>query len=85
VAKGGMFLAIAGLSAFLLVQQSPRVVTAMLASALVWSSCRFYYFLFHVLEKYVDPRMKYRGVWHLVSQMRAMQPQGSKPEVAGDE
>lgn len=70
VAKGWMFLAIAAMSACLIVQRSPNIVTAILVGALVWSSCRFYYFLFHVLEKYVDPEMKYRGVWHLYGQMK---------------
>lgn len=77
--KGWLFLAIAAISAYLIVQRSPHVVTAVLAGTLVWSSCRFYYFLFYVLEKYVDPGMKYRGVWHLYGQLRRARLQG-KPE-----
>jgi len=29
---------------------------------LVWASARFYYYLFYVLEKYVDPSLQYSGL-----------------------
>lgn len=77
IVKGWLFLAIAAISAYLIVQRSPHVVTAVLVGTLVWSSCRFYYFLFHVLEKYVDPGMKYRGVWHLYGQMKRARSQAT--------
>ena len=34
----------------------------LMLSALVWSACRFYYFLFYVLEKYVNPELRYAGL-----------------------
>lgn len=80
IVKGWLFFAIAAISGFLIVQRSPHVVIAVLVGTLVWSSCRFYYFLFYVLERYVDPSMKYRGVLHLASQMRQARSQPAEPE-----
>jgi hypothetical protein len=42
------------------------VRTAVLLILLVWAACRFYYFLFYVLERYVDPRLRYAGILALV-------------------
>lgn len=78
IIKGWLFFAIAVIAALLIVQRSPRVVTVILVGTLAWSSCRFYFFLFYVLERYVDPGMKYRGVWHLYSQMRRAGPHDAK-------
>lgn len=61
-----MFLAIACCCAFLLLQQAPTVAAAVLLALLVWASARFYYFLFYVLERYVDPTMRYSGITDLV-------------------
>jgi hypothetical protein len=69
--KGWLFLAIAAICGALLFVQAPSLRGAALIAILVWSSCRFYYFLFYVLEKYVDPCMRYRGLWHLGAQLRA--------------
>ena len=65
VAKGVLFLVIAAAAAALLILESPNLTTAVLLALLVWSSCRFYYFLFYVLEKYVDPKLRYAGVFAL--------------------
>jgi hypothetical protein len=35
---------------------------------LVWSSARLYYFLFYVLQTYVDPSLKYAGLWAMLRQ-----------------
>jgi hypothetical protein len=62
VLKGGLFLAIAVVAALLIGIEAPswRVVTLLIL--LAWASARFYYFLFYVLERYVDPRLKYAGI-----------------------
>ena len=36
----------------------------------VWASCRFYYFLFHVLHAYVDPDLKSAGLLDLAKRIR---------------
>ncbi len=67
VAKGVLFLLLAfGAAAGLLIQ-SLRIETALLIAICVWASCRFYYFLFYVLQNYVDPTFKYRGIFDLLT------------------
>ncbi len=66
IAKGLMFFGIAALSTFLLIVERPSLRVAILLGLLVWASCRFYYFLFYVLERYVDPNLRYAGLWALV-------------------
>ena len=66
VAKGIMFLAIALLSAGLIWAERPTWKIAALLVVLAWAASRFYYFLFYVLEKYVDPTLRYAGLWDLL-------------------
>jgi hypothetical protein len=66
VAKGILFLAIALSSAALILVEFPSWRIAALLAALAWGSCRFYYFLFYVLEKYVDPTLRYAGLLDLL-------------------
>jgi hypothetical protein len=70
VAKGLLFLAIALVSAFLILMEEPSLRVTALLLLLVWASCRFYYFLFYVLEHYVDPTMRYAGLWDLLMGMK---------------
>ncbi len=73
VAKGVMFLGIAATTAALLLVEMPSVKTAALLALLVWASCRFYYFLFYVLEHYLDPTMRYAGLMDLLMGMKRRQ------------
>lgn len=70
VAKGLMFLALAGVTATLLILEAPSLRVAALIAILVWASCRFYYFLFYVLQHYVDPGLRYAGLLALLGQIR---------------
>jgi hypothetical protein len=70
VAKGVMFFAIAALTAALIVLEVPSLRVAAYLVLLVWASCRVYYFLFYVLEHYVDPTMRYAGLWDLMLGMK---------------
>lgn len=70
VAKGLMFLALAGGAATLLLLDTPSFRGAALIAILVWASCRFYYFLFYVLQHYVDPGLRYAGLLALLGQIR---------------
>jgi len=70
VAKGVMFFAIAAISATQILVELPSLNLALLLALLVWASCRFYYFLFYVLEHYVDPTMRYAGLLDLLMGMR---------------
>lgn len=63
VLKGLLFGVCLLLSAVALLLQNLSWQTAVLIALLVWSSARFYYFLFYVLQNYVDPSLKYDGLW----------------------
>lgn len=69
VAKGFLFLALAGVTGTLLLLQAPGWRTAAILAVLVWASCRFYYFLFYALQRYVDPGLRYAGVLGLLRQI----------------
>lgn len=62
-AKGLLFL-LAGLIAIggVLIE-SPRLRTAALLAIGIWSFCRFYYYLFYVLEKYAGRERRYAGLF----------------------
>src|SRR5262245_43041364 len=66
VAKGLLFLLIAASTGALIWIDRPTLRVAALVALLAWSSARFYYFLFYVLEKYVDPRLRYAGILALL-------------------
>jgi hypothetical protein len=69
IAKGLLFLLLAGLTATLLLLDAPTLRTGALIAILMWASCRFYYFLFYVLERYVNPELRYAGVLALLVQL----------------
>lgn len=70
VAKGIVFLALAVVAGGWLLLESPSLLAAALLCILVWSSCRFYYFLFYVLQHYVDPGLRYAGLTAMLGQIR---------------
>jgi hypothetical protein len=61
-AKGILFLFLGLLSATLLFYAHPTLKTGLLISVAVWSFCRFYYFAFYVIERYVDPSYRFSGL-----------------------
>jgi hypothetical protein len=75
VAKGAMFAGIAIATALLILADVPTLKVAVLLALLVWASCRFYYFLFYVLEHYVDQTMRYAGLIDLMMGMRRRRQQ----------
>jgi hypothetical protein len=60
--KGLLFLFIGMVAIVLLFLDRPTWRTAGLLALAVWSFCRFYYFAFYVIEKYVDPGCKFSGL-----------------------
>ena len=61
-AKGILFFLLGSLSAALLLFQHPTWQTAFLLALAIWSLCRFYYFAFYVIERYVDPTFRFSGL-----------------------
>lgn len=64
-AKGVLFLFLGLLAATLLLLERPTLRVAVLLLLVVWSFCRFYYFAFYVLERYVDPAYRFSGLLSL--------------------
>ena len=61
--KGGLFLIVGIVSSTLLLLDHLDARTAVLLAISVWSFCRFYYFAFYVIERYVDPGYHFAGLW----------------------
>ena len=61
--KGVLFLLLGFAAAALLILENPSWKVAGLLALAVWCFCRFYYFAFYVIEKYVDSRYKFSGLW----------------------
>ncbi len=61
-AKGWLFLLLGLLAAAGLLLDSPHLHTALLLAVIVWSFCRFYYYLFYVLERYLGKDRPYAGL-----------------------
>ena len=61
--KGILFLLIGLVAATILFLDNPKWQTAVLLVVAIWSYCRFYYFAFYVIEKYVDAQFKFSGLF----------------------
>ena len=61
--KGILFLLLGIAAAVLLWLENPTWKVALLLALAIWCFCRFYYFAFYVIEKYVDPGYKFSGLW----------------------
>jgi hypothetical protein len=61
-AKGFLFLFLGLFSAVLLFFERPTPRVALLLLLTVWCFCRFYYFAFYVIERYVDPTYRFSGL-----------------------
>lgn len=64
--KAVLFLAILLASAALVLLERPSWRVTILLALVAWSSARLYYFLFHVVEKYIDGDFRYAGLFDLL-------------------
>jgi hypothetical protein len=60
--KGFLFLLLGVFAVTLLLLLHPEWRVALLLGIAVWSFCRFYYFAFYVIEKYVDSSFRFAGL-----------------------
>lgn len=61
--KGVLFLLLGTAAAALLLLDNLSARNIALLVLTIWCFCRFYYFAFYVIEKYVDPGHKFSGLW----------------------
>jgi hypothetical protein len=66
ITKGFLFLLLGLLSGGLLFLDHPTLKTFLLMAIAIWSFCRFYYFGFYVLGRYVDSNYKFSGLISMV-------------------
>jgi hypothetical protein len=81
-AKGILFLLVGLLAAVLLIVEQPTWKTVLLLALSVWCSCRFYYFAFYVIERYVDPGYRFAGLWSFARYLLRRRKRGSPPGAA---
>ena len=60
--KGILFLLIGIVATVMVFVDNLKWQTAILLALAIWSFCRFYYFAFYVIEKFVDSSFKLSGL-----------------------
>jgi len=60
--KGWLFLALGFAAATLVFLESPSWRNALYLGVTIWAFCRFYYFAFYVIERYVDSTHRFSGL-----------------------
>jgi hypothetical protein len=61
-AKGALFVVVGLMSAGLLIAQAPTLKTVALLAVTIWAFCRFYYYLFYVLDRYLGREKRFAGI-----------------------
>ena len=67
--KAALFLLILISCSGLLLLDAPTWRTAIFVILLIWSTARLYYFMFYVIEKYIDPDFRYAGIGSALSHL----------------
>jgi len=67
--KGFLFLTLGILALAILAFDAQSVRIVALALIAIWAFCRFYYFMFYCIEKYVDSDFKFAGLTSFVIYM----------------
>ena len=61
--KAALFLVLGVLCSGLLISSHPSLKAAVLLAIASWSFCRFYYFCFYVIERYIDAEFRFSGIF----------------------
>lgn len=65
--KAALFLFLGLGSSLVLLSINPSWTTLIFLSASIWGFCRFYYFCFYVIDKYIDPGSRHSSLSSFVS------------------
>jgi hypothetical protein len=76
--KGFLFLLTGLLASALLVAECPTLKVILLLAVAVWAFARFYYFMFYVIEHYVDPGYRFAGLWAFACYLLRRKPPGPR-------
>ena len=61
--KGCLFLVLGVMAAGILVAENPSWRFAALLALAIWAFARAYYFVFYVIQHYIDPEFRFSGLW----------------------
>ena len=79
--KAALLLTILISCCLLLFMEAPTWRAVLLLALIVWASARLYYFMFYVIERYVDPSFRFSGIGsvlrHLLARSASRGPPGS--------
>lgn len=64
--KGILFLCLFGLAIFLNLTEFDFNFRVLSLALVIWSSARIYYFMFYVIENYVDSNYKFSSVYSFI-------------------
>jgi uncharacterized RDD family membrane protein YckC len=78
--KAVLFLVAGCLGAVGILIETPALRTALLLGITVWSFCRLYYFLFYVIEHYIDPGYRFAGLASAARYLWRNRPANRGPE-----
>ena len=67
--KGILFLLGGLLSATIIIIEKPTLKVMFLLMVSIWCFARCYYFIFYVIQYYVDSDYKFSGLWSFVRYM----------------
>ena len=76
--KALLFLVAGLLASVILIAQNSSWTTVFLLAIAIWSFCRLYYFLFYVVEHYVDRNARYSGLIPMLHYLWAARCSGGK-------
>ena len=60
--KAALLLVILLACCVLLLMAAPTWRAALLLALVVWASARLYYFMFYVIERFIDPSYRFSGI-----------------------
>jgi hypothetical protein len=64
--KAALFIAIGFIPVCLLLAANPTLKTGVLLFLVIWSFCRAYYFAFYVIDRYIDPKFRFSGLFSVI-------------------
>ena len=64
--KASLFVLAGLMAAAGVVLEAPTIRVAALLVVAIWCFARAYYFVFYVIEHYIDPSYRFAGLWSFV-------------------
>ena len=61
--KGFLFLLAGVIASAAILTEMPALKVALFLAVAIWSFARAYYFVFYVIQHYVDPNFRFAGLW----------------------